>query len=309
MPIYLHNPAHNGDVFVSSEIVKILVRSNPTVQFKLVMSCSSALFDELVNDNVELLPHPVVWMIDNDRSMDVSDKPDIHHISSLHHTLLSYFNDNLYLNMWMFMIYQNIQCMDIRGKHVTMKNLLQQIKTDYNLELEFNCEDDRELVPTIAQYDTGFMAPFIDNDKYRKTILFFNLNGYSGQDDCRYSPNFNDNFIKHLLDDNPDSRIIIVDECNIKHPNLITLSGDVGIEKTLSGSNLILYANICRLCDDVYFKLNGGSFFFLNKANIRDKTTKYYFLYDNDGEHFYVNSIINVINKDIELVSDFRRYN
>jgi hypothetical protein len=307
MPVYLHNPAHNGDIFVSSEIVKILVRSNPSVQFKIVPSCSSALFDEVLTCNVELLPHPMLWLIDKDRSMDLSDKPDIHHISTLHHTLLSFFNGNLYMNMWMFMIFQELNCMDIREKHITMKNLLQQIKNDYNIDLQFNCDDDRELIPSIPQYDIDFMVPFINKDKYRKTIMFFNLNGYSGQDDCRYSPRFNENYIKHLLNDNPDSRIIIVDECNIKHPNLITLTGDVKIKKMLSGSNLILYANICRLCDEVYFKLNGGSFFFLNKDNIRDKSTKYYFLYDNDGE--YTNSIINVFNNDIILQGGFRKYN
>jgi hypothetical protein len=152
------------------------------------------------------------------------------------------------------------------------------------------------------------MAPFIDKDKYRKTVMFFNLNGYSGQDHGRYSPRFNDNFITHLLDNNPDSRIIVVDECEIKHPNLISLTGDIKIEKNISGKSLVLYANICRLCDEVYFKLNGGSFFLLNKVNIRDKSTKYYLLYDNDDSGF-VNSIINVINNDIILQGDFRKHN
>lgn len=307
--VYLHNPAHNGDILVSCEIVKILVRSNPTVQFKIVPSCSPILFEELVNENVEICQHPNIWLLNRNCDVDVNhDNTDIRHIYSLHDTLLSFFNGNLYMNMWMFMRYPNTHCMDIREKHITIRNLLQQIKNDYNIDLQFNCDDSRDLIPSIPQYDTSFMAPFIDKDKYRKTIMFFNLNGYSGQDHGRYSPNFNDNFITHLLYENPDSRIIVVDDCAIKHPNVISLTGDVKIEKNISGRSLVLYANICRLCDEVYFKLNGGSFFLLNKDNIRDKSTHYYLLYDNDDSGF-VNSIINVINNDIILQGDFRKHN
>ena len=308
MAIYLHNPAHNGDILVSSEIVKILVRSNPTTQFKIVPSCSSILFEELVNKNVEICQHPNIWLIDKNLGLDMNNNADIRHINCLHDVLLSFFNGNLYINMWAFMRHHNTHCMDIRDKRDTMRILLQQIKHDYNIDLQFNCDDGRELIPSIPQYDTSFMAPFINKNKYKKTILFFNLNGYSGQDDGRYSPNFNNNFITHLLNENHDSRIIVIDDCVIKDPNIISLTGDVKIEKNISGKNLVLYANICRLCDEVYFKLNGGSFFFLNKDNIRDKSTHYYLLYDNDDSN-YTNIITNVFNKDIVLLGDFRKHN
>lgn len=308
MTIYIHNPAHNGDVFISSEIVKILVRSNPHTKFKIVPSCSSILFEELVNDNVEICSHPKSWLIDKEYHNDEANRStDLGHINRLQHTLLSVVNDNLYLNMWMFMTFQYVNCMNITGKHITMKNMLEEIRKDYSIELHFDCNDWRELIPSIPYRDTSFMNTFIDKNK--KPILFFNMNGYSGQDENLYSCNFNNNFIQYLLNENPDSQIIIIDECEIKHPNLISLSTDVNIQKSLSGDNLVLYAHICRLCHSVYFKLNGGSFFLLNKDNINDKSTQYYLFYDDYGENFYAHSIINVFNNDIKLLTDFRKHN
>jgi len=309
MSIYLHNPGHNGDVLCSSEIVKILVRSNPTIRFKIVPSCSSILFEDVVSKNVSIQEHPVVWMLHKNEVTPHLDEP-LQYIQKLHDTLISFHNGNLYINMWSFFINNNGHSMELRHRPQQMKQFLQNIKNTFNVELQFHCEGYRDLIPKIPQLDTDFMNSFIDPSKTKRPILFYNLNGYSGQDEARYSPAFNDNFIQHLLNENPDTQIIVVNETTHKHPNLLTLSTDVKIEKTLSGKSLVLYANICRLCDKVYFKLNGGSLFILNQDNIADTSTEYYLLYDlNDGRDGYSEILPNVYNKNIRFIGDYRKYN
>lgn len=309
MSIYLHNPGHNGDVLCSSEIVKILVRSNPTIRFKIVPSCSSILFEDVASDNVSINEHPVAWMLHKNEVNPIIDD-NIQYIRQLHDTLISFHNGNLYMNMWAFFINEKGHSMELRERHTQMKRLLQEIKNTYNIDLQFHCDDYHELIPKIPQFDTDFMNSFLDPSKYKETILFYNLNGYSGQDESRYSASFNDNFIKHLLDENPDSQVIIVNETTIKHPNLLTLTTDVKIEKTLSGKSLVLYANICRLCDKVYLKLNGGSLFVLNKDNINDTSTEYYLLYDmDDGADGYSEILPNVYNKNIRFIGGYKKYN
>ena len=69
--VYLHNNAHNGDVLFSSEIVKVLIRSNQTKQFKIDPCCSSILFHDIVSDNVSIHEHPVKWNVNMNTSRDI----------------------------------------------------------------------------------------------------------------------------------------------------------------------------------------------------------------------------------------------
>ena len=57
--------------------------------------------------------------------------------------------------------------------------------------------------------------------------------------------------------------------------------------------NLIINANIANLCDIVFLKNNGGSFFLLNQINIANKNVKYYFIGDSD--------YFNIIKNEYEL--------
>ena len=44
--VYLHNNAHNGDVFFSSEIVKVLIRCNPTIHFTPFLIRNAQVFSK-----------------------------------------------------------------------------------------------------------------------------------------------------------------------------------------------------------------------------------------------------------------------
>ena len=308
--VYLHNNAHNGDVFFSSEIVKVLIRCNPTIHFKIVPCCSSILFHDIVSDNVSIHDHPNMLNVNMNRMSGHMVEHDIEYIRQLSYTLLSYTNtDNiqrLYINTWCLLVYKS-HCMDLRCKPVQIATMLEEIKNKYNIDLHFHCDDYRELIPKIPEYSLASFHIFTNPSK--ESIFFYNLDGFSGQDCGRYSSSFNDNVIKHLLVENPDKQLIIVHKTKITHPNLLTLTTDVNIEKTSCGKNLVYYANICRLCSKVYFKLNGGSLYVLNKDNIGDKTTQYYLFYDTNEGTCDAEMINDVFNDSIIVVGDYRIFN
>lgn len=308
--VYLHNNAHNGDVFFSSEIVKVFVRSNPTIHFKIVPCCSSILFKDIVSNNVSIHDHPIMWNINMSNMPRPIIESDIEYIRNLSNTLISYTNtDNIqriYINTWCILI-NNSHCMDLRCKPVQIATMLEDIKNKYNIDLHFQCDDYRELIPKIPEYSLASFNIF--TNPLKESIFFYNLDGFSGQDGGRYSSSFNDNVIKHLLVENPDKQLIIVNKTKITDPNLLTLTTDVNIEKTLCGKNLVYYANICRLCSKVYFKLNGGSLYVLNKDNIRDTTTQYYLFYDTNDLSHEAEIVTDVFNKSIIVVDDYRKFN
>jgi hypothetical protein len=310
--IYLHNPAHNGDVLFSCEIVKVFVRSNPNVQFKIVPSCSSILFRDVVSDKVSICEHPILWNMNHNTTLhSTMIETDIKPICNLPDTLLSYeIIDNigrLYINTWQLLILHS-HCMDLRCKPSQIAQMLQFIKDKYKIKLEFNCNDYRELIPQLP--DITIDTTRIFTRSLEGNIFFYNLDGFSGQDAHRYSSSFNNNVIKHLLVTNPNKRVIVVNKTDISHPNLVTLSTDVGIEKTICGINLLYYAKIARLCDSVYFKLNGGSLYVLNKENIEDTSTQYYLFDDNDNrDDSYSKIITSVYNNRIIIVNDYGKFN
>ena len=271
--IFLHNPTHNGDVLASSQFAKLLIKDNPHVHFKIVPSCASVLFEDFVNEtpNCELIQHPSPWVFteNNTNTNDYIHKirNELLHVDS---------NCNLYLNLWRFMLINNsCACIDLTNVVQNINNLIPQIKDLCNIQLNFNPHQINELIPRIPLYDVSFMNTFMDRNKYKKIIFFYNLMGCSGQE---LPPGFNPYFINMLLKNNPDSLIIVPDNCDIKHPNLLSLTDDMNIKKEHSGKSLVLYANICNLCDEVYFKDNGGSLFTLNPVNISNTITQYYFI-------------------------------
>lgn len=308
--VYLHNNAHNGDVFFSSEVVKVFVRSNPSVRFKIVPCCSSILFRDVVSDNVSICEHPILWSVNHTSLHSTMIENDIKPICNLTNTLLSYeVIDNigrLYINTWKLLTLHS-NSIDLRCKPSQISQMLQDINNKYRIKLDFNCNDYRELIPRLPNITidtTRIFTKSLDGN-----IFFYNLDGYSGLDTHRYSSSFNNNVINHLLVTNPNKRVIVVNKTDISHPNLVTLATDLGIEKTICGRNLVYYAKISRLCDSVYFKLNGGSLYVLNKENIEDTSTQYYLLNDVDDRDGYSKMITGVYNNRVIVVNDYKKFN
>jgi len=288
MFIYLYNSAHNGDIFFTSEIAKTIIKSNPDKEFKLVPSCCSILFEDFVkkNSNVELMIHPSIW--DLSESLNNYNNNEKNVFCLFNET--SYFcNNDLYLNLWRILIDDNIS-FDIRNRIEYINNLFNNINNLHNISLKFDIKNYEELIPEIPILNINLFDDYIKEKKYDKKIFFYNFYGYSGQEK-NVPKDFNDKFINKLLIENSNSLIIIPDSSNIKHINLISLKDDLYIDKDVCGKNLLLYANICNNCNDVYFKNNGGSLFILNKKNYNNNNIQFYFISDCNSFYDYNETI------------------
>ena len=289
MKIILHNPAHNGDVFFSSKIVEFIIKNNPTYEFIIAPSCSSILFEHLVSEKVTIETNPHQWNFDYDLYNGCSWKcanngtDHVNYLYTQHDILWSIHKDDLYINMWQLMIKSNNNCMDLSDKTEFIEKLFKEIHEKTGIMLNFTPNHYKELIPEIPQLDISFIRNDIMFPIYKTRIFFFNFMGKSSQETL--APSFNDEYINELINKNPDSIIIVPDTCSIKHARLISLLDDYNIQKEISGRSLVIYANICNICDEVHFKNNGGSLFTMNTTNINNKNVKYYYL--NEKDFFY----------------------
>ncbi len=306
MKVLLFNPMHNGDILYSSGIVGHIIKSNPTIQFILIPSCCSILYKQYQTSNVVIEEHPLQWNMTH--SMRTPSK--YNHIIKMQTSLFQVIDDTIYINMWKLMLTDFGKPQPQRGspfanlynkqEHIII--LFNEIFNTTGLKLEFNVSDYKQLIPIIPKMDISYIENAIRSKGKSHIILFYNFNGYSGQEKY-YPPNFNDKKIIQLLKMNNDSLLILPNSSIIKHENILNLEDDLGVQKHKDGSSLVLYGNICEICDEVHFKDNGGSLFQLNQSAINNPRTKYYFhnnnTQDNSGDIFK-----NVYGLNCELVTD-----
>jgi hypothetical protein len=280
MKIILHNHQHNGDILFTMEIVRNIIKSNPEHDFILIPSCASFLyFDILKMDNVCIKEHPIIWFKENNLNNleNVNEYQDIIHFLDL---LWVYHKGDLYLNMWKILITNMINCIEISDRINYIKLLFEEINYSTNILLNFNISNYKDLIPIlpnieIAEYEDLINNLFLLNNNKEK-IFFYNLMACSGSHEL--SNLFNNEFIIKLLNENIDALIIIPKTCGIKNKNLICLEDDLNILPSHDALNLVIYSAISNICNKVYFKINGGSLFILNRTNISNKNVKYYCL-------------------------------
>ena len=305
MKVIIFNPAHNGDILFSSGIVGNIVKSNPDINFILIPSCSSILYKQYIYNNACVEKYVFQWNI---TKKEINEAYPHNELLNLTLKLWHYINDTIYINMWMFMINKfndlsiNKGCyMNLYNRHLHVKILFDNIYKSTGYKLNFNCDSYKELIPIIPKMNTSIVEEAIKQKGLENVILFYNLNGYSGQESI-FKPTFNEDFIVKLLLENPNSLIILPSTSSIKHPNILNLEDDLNIKKEQDGSSIVMYANICELCDKVYFKNNGGSLFQLNQRNINNKKIIYYFI---DTQDINSDNCYNIIKNIYELNCEF----
>jgi hypothetical protein len=198
--------------------------------------------------------------------------------------------------MWKLLTLDNYNWIGLVNRPLFIKNMLEQIYNQTQIKINFNCDNYKDLIPILPYVDITIIREKI-NSYNKKTIFFYNQNSCSGLE-VNYSKNINEEIIQKLIDNYGEDHIIILSKpCIITHKNLINVETEFGIVPVVDGKNLVINANIANLCDEVYFKSNGGSFFILNKMNIIESQNKlkYHFIGTTD---FY-----NVINDEYELKS------
>lgn len=274
MKIFLHNPSHNGDQLITLGIVKKIVNDNLDREFILVPACASYLFNELLTDRVTIEEHPVIW----NKNTNVFNEKNF--LSENHDTLWNYYEGNIYINTWKLLVQDNYNCISLVDRPKFIKNMLAQIKSQTGIEICFNCDNYKELIPILPYIDMGSIREKLRSYN-KKVIFFYNQNSFCGIEST-YPNDINETTITKLVDSYGEDHIIILSKpCNIIHKNLTNVETEFNNIPSFDGKNLCINANIANLCDEVYFKNNGGSLFILNLENISNKNVKYTFIGDN----------------------------
>jgi len=274
MNIILYNPAHNGDHFFTLGIVTKLINDNLDKKFIIVPSCSNFLYENLLSDRVSIEQHPVIWNI----TKNVSNNNN-NFISENGETLWKFHENNIYINLWQLLISDNY-CISLVNRPMFVKNTLDEINRDTGIQINFNCNNYKELIPILPYVDIDFILNKIKSYN-KKLIFFYNQISCSGFD-LSYSNDVNEKIIRKLIDNYGEDHIIILTKpCDISHENLINVETEFGNLPSLDGKNLVINANIANICNHVYFKNNGGSLFVLNQLNIANSNqTEYNFFGD-----------------------------
>jgi hypothetical protein len=283
MKIFLHNPSHNGDQFVTLDIVKCFINCNLDKEFVIIPACSSYLFNELLSDRVIIEEHPVIW--DNDKNIFNGKN----FISENHNTLWNYHNGDIYINIWKLLVQDNYNCISLVNRIPFINNILEEINNQTGIKIIFNCDNYKLLIPLLPHVDIDFIHEKLKS--YNKKIIFFyNQNSFCGIESF-YPNDINEKIIQKLINDYGEEHMIILSKpCNtIIHKNIINVETEFGNLPSLDAKNLIVNANIANLCDEVYFKNNGGSLFILNQMNISNKNVKYNFIGANDFYNVFKN--------------------
>lgn len=272
--IYLHNPGHSGDILHTLEIAKIFISSNPNCIFKLVPASCKCLYNNLISKNVEIIQHNCIW--DSKNVKNVLIKSDI--ITNLHNVLFHYENHKLYINLWQMLITNNSNCINLLGRTSFIKNTINEINFKFNLNIQFDCDNDKNLIPVLPNINIAK----IENDLKslnKKLIFFYNLNSNST---FEKPTNINDKVILKLLSEIDDNTILIIaKKTNIQNDKIICIETDLNNPLSNDGENLLVNEKISRLCNRIYFKVNGGSLFILNSININNDQNFYLINFDN----------------------------
>jgi hypothetical protein len=283
MKIILHNPSHNGDQLLTLSIVKILINDNLDKEFMIVPACTTYLFTELSSEKVIIQEHPVIWHHNNKNIFNNKN-----FISENHNTLWNFHDGNIYINLWKLLIQDNYNCISLTSRPTFIKNMLTQINNQTGIKINFNCDNYKELIPILPYMDIEYIREKITS--YNKKIIFFyNQNSFCGIENS-YPNDINEKTIQQLINNYGEHYMIILSKpCNITHKNLINVETEFDNLPSFDGKNLIINANIANLCDEVYFKNNGGSLFILNQMNIANKNVKYNFIGNSSWQNIYYN--------------------
>jgi hypothetical protein len=272
--IYLHNPSHSGDILLTLEFAKIIINSNPTCKFKLVPASCKCLYNNLISENVEIINHNCIW--DTINKTNVLIKSDI--ITNLHDVLVHYENQKLYINLWKMLVQDNNNCINLLGRTSFIKKTMYEINLKFNLNIEFNCDNDKRLIPILPDVNIDKTENYLKSLN-KKFIFYYNLNSTCGIEN-QYSVNINDKVIIKLLSEIDDDTILLLaKKIDIQSNKIIYVESDLNNPLSNDGENLLVNEKISRLCDKIYFKINGGSHFILNSRNI-----------DNEQQFYLINS-------------------
>ena len=134
MNIVLYNYAHNGDVLLTLEIVRNIIKTNPQHNYEIRLSCSFFLYEQLVSENVKIIPSEKLWNIDS--NIQISDWE----FDNSKDIIWFYRNDKLYINLWKVLTKDNPSPINI-NRIQFIKDMFENIKSETRIELKFDVKN------------------------------------------------------------------------------------------------------------------------------------------------------------------------
>jgi len=270
MKLCLFNPGHNGDILSSLEFIKIFIKCNPLFKFRICVACSTYLVKDLLSENVTIELHPNAWNINN-CNLQIANDQEANFLISMYDVLWKMKDDTVYINMWQLFTKDKKNYFIISDRLDFVSKTLNEINLQTGLNILFNCNDYKQLIPLIPAIDISVIAGILKSFN-KRMIFYYNIVYNKINTNC-------DNFmIQFLLDSFSDSILIIPKTSSIKNSRILSLEEHFNINANIDGSNIIISALIANLCDEVYIKNSGGSLFVINQVNLQNKKTKYFYL-------------------------------
>lgn len=263
MKIVLFNPAHNGDILLTLEIVKNIIKSNPSHTYDIQLACCSFIYKELVSQNVTVSNYTNIWMFDKNIDLNLN--------ANYHSILWLYKSGTLYLNMWQILVKDNMDCLNLNDRIHFVHKLFNEIKAKHGIDLSFNVNKYEELIPILPDLpdiDTSIVNTIKSIN--RPKIFIYNL----------ISGNYTnyDALIQNMLNKYPEYQIILARTHQITSSRITNLETDLHVTPSFDGKNLVVYSNVANECGIVLISQTGGSLFCLNQKNLSNTKTKYYYL-------------------------------
>ena len=257
MFILLYNNAHIGDIFIGQQIVKNIIKCNPTLNINFWSPNNRFIMNDI--SNALFLP-PVE--VENNLK---------HFLLYNNHFIFSQMPQPnfLMINFWIAAIRDFTPGIDIECNPDLIQDAtivgLNKIKELYSVSINYTKLSKMELIPHIPSTNIDKFT-YWKQQNMRKTLFYFNYTPKSYQL-FPFSEPYNENhidIINHIIKANPNILILVPSWSTEVHPNIIDCSQVFDCNETVSCENIYKLCKISSQCDyKVCFDI-GSCFTFFN---------------------------------------------
>ena len=285
--IIFHNNFHNGDIHVSRNFIRDIIKKSPNYEYYYYHTNSNRLLNDLVKINF------IKGKYKND-----NDEPLIQNI-----------NDDILINTWYNADKENFR----QYGGTTLRTLYENFKKVYK-HLDIQIEDMSFYIPSIDfnYYEIQHINEFMVENKNKNKIFISNGNTLSGQ-----AKNYNmDNMIKLLSTKHTDILFLVSNKTSINSSNVIQTSDII----KLNDNDLCENGFITTFCDIIVGRNSGAQTYSLLKDNIITDKSQIHINNSNTDLRFGLgnlwnnnkkvintldyNNIINIVDREITSVKN-----
>ena len=110
------------------------------------------------------------------------------------------------------LIQDNSNCINLLGRTSFIKKTINEINSKFNLNIQFNCDNDKKLIPILPDINIDKTENYLKSLN-KKLIFFYNLRSTCGFEQ-HTNININDKIILKLLSEIDDNTTLIIAKKN-----------------------------------------------------------------------------------------------